>query len=58
MAAVDDYSEFLEQLADQHQRRLSDALQTLERPNHRVHTVSARDRRAVVRPRVGGKRQN
>ena len=30
MAAVDDYSEFLEQLADQHQRRLSDALQTLE----------------------------
>lgn len=30
MAAVDDYSEFLEELADQHQRRLSDALQTLE----------------------------
>ena len=30
MAAVDDYSEFLEELADQHQRMLSDALQTLE----------------------------
>lgn len=31
MASVDAYSEFLERLADQHQRRLADALQVLER---------------------------
>ena len=30
MAAPDDYAEFLERLALQHQRRLADALQTLE----------------------------
>ena len=44
MAAPDDYAEFLERLALQHQRRLADALQTLEgRLAGYMQTASATD---------------